>query len=70
MLQASFHNEIGAFRKLKMESAKTSKDYFEGYIDGFKVALAVVGGDLCDEPLEGYALADYGDGYTSQGCVL
>jgi hypothetical protein len=65
MLQTSFHNEIGAFRKLKRENAKTSKEYLEGYIDGFKVALAVVGGDLCDEPVEGYALADYGDNYTS-----
>lgn len=64
VLQTSFHNEIGAFRKQKRENAKTSKEYFEGYIDGFKVALAIVGGDLCDEPVEGYALADYGDNYT------
>ncbi|VVB89909.1 Uncharacterised protein [uncultured archaeon] len=65
MSSTSTHNEIGAFRKLKRESAKTSKEYLRGYVDGFKVVLEIVGGDLCDEPVEGYALADYGDDYTS-----
>ncbi len=64
-LPTSFHNEIGAYRKQKRENAKTSKKYLEGYIDGFREALDIVGGDLCDEPVEGYALADYGDDYTS-----
>jgi len=48
-----------------LENSYFSSAHFEGYIDGFKVALAVVGGDLCDEPVEGYALADYGDNYSS-----
>jgi len=64
-LPTSFHKEIGAFRKLKRERAAKSKEYLEGYIDGFRLVLELVEGDLCDEPIEGYSLADFGNDYIS-----
>jgi hypothetical protein len=47
------------------EALSTNKEYRRWYIKGFKEALETVAGDLCEEPVEGYEIADYGKDYLS-----
>ena len=41
------------------------QNYKKGFAEGFALALGLVGSDLCDEPVEGYNLSDYGKDYKA-----
>lgn len=45
--------------------AQKSPDYLQGYVDGFREALATVGQDLKDHEVKEYTVEDYGTLYEN-----